>query len=370
MKFLIINIDYRNFLDWLYRTHAGLEKQPFEAQMKARMDTLFGTADFYSNNIRKLGHEAWDVIPNIMPMQRQWARENQLRLESTKWNLRRLHGVIPWITRDHTASLFALMEAQIKHYRPDVLYSMAIELIGSDFLRKVRPYYRLAIVQHAAPHPKHDVSEYDLMLSSLPNYVDYYRQKGMKSDFFGLGFEPAILEKLEEGDKRHDIAFVGGLGGHHGESDSLLESLCERYRITIWGYGIKRVAKNSPIRRVYRGPIWGKEMYQVLRDSKIGLNRHIDIAGDYANNMRLYEVTGVGSLLLTDQKINLPQLFDPNRECIAYSSQRECVELIEFYLTHHHERESISLAGQRRTLNHYTWHHRMEELLQIVKKHL
>ena len=36
-------------------------------------------------------------------------------------------------------------------------------------------------------------------------------------------------------------------------------------------------------------------MYRVLRQSKIALNRHSDVAEDHANNMRLYEATGVGT---------------------------------------------------------------------------
>ncbi len=76
MKFLILNTDYPEFLRWLYAQHSGLEKQLYEVQYRARMDSLFGTADFYSSNLRKLGHEAWDVIANIEPMQKQWAREH------------------------------------------------------------------------------------------------------------------------------------------------------------------------------------------------------------------------------------------------------------------------------------------------------
>ena len=43
-------------------------------------------------------------------------------------------------------------------------------------------------------------------------------------------------------------------------------------------------------------------MYQMMGGSRIVFNRHIDAAATYANNLRLYEVTGSGSLLLTDWK--------------------------------------------------------------------
>ena len=61
MKFLIINTDYGAFLRWLYAQHPGLEQQPYEEQMRVRVESLFGVADFYSSNLRKLGHEAYGI---------------------------------------------------------------------------------------------------------------------------------------------------------------------------------------------------------------------------------------------------------------------------------------------------------------------
>ena len=61
MKFLILNTDYPEFLRWLYIQHLGPEKHAYEEQMWARVESLFGVADFYSRNLRKLGWEAWDV---------------------------------------------------------------------------------------------------------------------------------------------------------------------------------------------------------------------------------------------------------------------------------------------------------------------
>ena len=61
MKFLIINTDYPEFLTWLYTRNTGLENKSYDEQMRVRMDSLFGIADFYSSNLKKLGHEVWDI---------------------------------------------------------------------------------------------------------------------------------------------------------------------------------------------------------------------------------------------------------------------------------------------------------------------
>ena len=41
MKFLILSTDCSEFLHWLYARHPGLEKQPYEEQVRARVESLF-----------------------------------------------------------------------------------------------------------------------------------------------------------------------------------------------------------------------------------------------------------------------------------------------------------------------------------------
>ena len=94
MRFLILNIDYTEFLQWLYGQSPELEQQPYEKQMRARNESLFGVADFYSSNLRKLGHEAWDIHANNEFMQKAWSREHGIALEEPRpiQYLKRLFG--------------------------------------------------------------------------------------------------------------------------------------------------------------------------------------------------------------------------------------------------------------------------------------
>jgi hypothetical protein len=303
------------------------------------------------------------------PMQKQWARENGIRLPGVRWGIRLRRQVIPWPYKKEEWLYYILAE-QIKSYRPDILYSMAIETIGSDFLNIVKGYYGIAIGQHAAPLPSQDISGYDLMLSSLPNQVDYFCNQGMKSELFRLGFESELLDRLTLDNKQYDISFVGGLSGPHGRGAGALEALCKKYNVKVWGYGYNDLGLDSHIRKFFSGSLFGLAMYQTFLESKIVFNRHIDIAENNANNMRLYEATGVGSLLLTDYRQNLSDMFDPGREVIAYHNPDECVELAGYYLAHDVERDEIARAGQRRTLSEHTYYHRMQELVDIVQRYL
>ena len=111
-------------------------------------------------------------------------------------------------------------------------------------------------------------------------------------------------------------------------------------------------------------------MFSVLRRSSITLNHHIDIAEAYAGNVRLFEATGCGCLLITDWKKNLHEMFEPGREVVAYRTDQECVELVQYYLEHQDEANTIARAGQQRVLRDHTFHCRMQQLSNIVERYM
>jgi len=111
-------------------------------------------------------------------------------------------------------------------------------------------------------------------------------------------------------------------------------------------------------------------MYEIFHKSLMTLNHHIDVAGEYAGNARLFEATGVGTLLVTDWKKNLHEMYEPGQEVVAYRSAEECAELVQYYLEHDEEREAIARAGQERTLRDHTYYQRMLEFSEIVQRYL
>ncbi|MCD6193712.1 MAG: glycosyltransferase family 1 protein [Candidatus Aminicenantes bacterium] len=394
MKFLILNTDYLEFLRWLYTQHPRLENAPYEEQMRVRMESLFGVADFYSSNLRKLGHEAWDIHANNEFMQKAWAREHGMPIEEptpmgsrVRTILQRARGIaaktplryLKTLLRPMLRSLdsqhswfYDILAAQIKHYKPDVLLNQAMDGISTRFLREMKPYVRLLVGQHAATRlsEAEDFSCYDLVISSFPPTVDYFRQKRIPAELHRLGFEPRVLCLLKYNDKMFDVTFVGSFHSVHSSRVKLLEALCAQLpQIRIWGPSVEHLPSTSKLRKHYVGQAWGRDMYQILLNSKITLNHHGDIA-PYANNMRLFEATGVGTLLITDWKVNLHEMFEPRKEVVAYRTPEECAELIQYYLEHDDEREAIARAGQQRTLREHTYYQRMQELVDIVRKYL
>ncbi len=393
MRFLVLNTDYSEFISWLYTRNPGLEKKPYDEQMRVRMDSLFGVADFYTSNLRSLGYEAWDVHSNNEFMQKAWARDHAVPIdESTSIDLRArallehagrlaartpIRFLKPFLSpmvrslNGRPAWSYEILASQIEHYRPDVLLNQAIDGLSGRFLKEMKPHVGLLVGQVASPLPQgDDFGCYDLIISSLTNFVDYFRRIGISAELHQFGFEPAILSRLGGQEKKYAVSFVGSLSLHHESRIRWLEYLCKCMEIEVWGYGVEALPADSWIRRRYKGGAWGIEMYQILHQSKITLNHHIGVAGPYANNMRLFEAAGVGSLLVTDWKVNLNHLFQVGKEVAAYRNPEECVELIRHYLDHDEERKRVARAGQECAIREHSYGTRMEELVEIVRKYL
>ena len=134
MKFLIADTYYPAFLDSVYAADKHLAAQPYAEQWRALMEQCFGTADYYSENLTKLGHEATDLIVNCRPLQLQWAREHNLSLQYG-FTLRPYHRLrVPWIQKEW---VYPVLRAQIRHFRPDVVHFQDPARVDPSFLREI-----------------------------------------------------------------------------------------------------------------------------------------------------------------------------------------------------------------------------------------
>jgi hypothetical protein len=370
MRIALLDSYYPVFLANFYAASPERATLPYDIQRHDLLEELFGTSDFYTRHLKNLGHEAEDFIVNAAPMQTRWADEAKVRYSNLGLNLHRRLAKIPFIGT-LLPGLTEIAVAQIKAYNPDVLYCQNIGFLPPEKLREVKRHVQLVVGQIASPLPPAEyLKGYDLITTSFPHFVPRLRAMGIASEYFRIAFDPKILERLGPVEKDIDASFVGGISRDHGKALSTLEYLAKNTPIEFFGYGANKLDPKSPIRLRHHGEVWGLDMYRSLARSHVTLNRHIDVAENNANNMRLFEATGVGTMLLTDRKDNLGELFEIGKEVVAYSSPEEAAELIQYYLAHPNEAQAISKAGQARTLREHTYRHRMEELVPILQKYL
>lgn len=408
MRLLKLGIYHSTYLREFYETRAGLGELDYAAQHRILIDDCFGSSDFWTRALNKLGYETADVIANAEPLQKRWARENDASFNEPDW-------------------LFDIAAAQVKKFRPDALLVADYSTFTAEFLRTIKrenPSLQIVLGWCGAPYADASVfGEWDIALSCIPEMVADFKSKGHNSFHVNHAFAPQILDKLDLNRAPSvDFAFVGSIfkqSRFHVERERILIELARRTNLRVWsdvkrptfaergndfvrraayqtvnaasGAGVPRrllsalplvgkaarwqsppAAEERVDKRIAARaapPVFGVKMFQQLRDSLVVLNTHIDISPVSASNMRLFEATGVGSCLLTDWKENLHDLFEPDTEAVSYRTADECVEKVGFLLEHEPERRQITAAGQRRTLRDHTFDNRARQIDTIIKEY-
>jgi spore maturation protein CgeB len=367
VRFLIVDHMYGAFVDWVYGSTADLAKGSYAAQRRGIDGELFGETQFEVAALDALGHEASDDLVNIKPLQRAWLREAGLAFPPSTWGIRWRRGFVPWPTRVNGNWIGEALVARVRRQRPDVVHIQSMDLLEPWVIAALRKETRLVVGQVATELPVHkSYRDYDLIVSSIPGVVDRFRREGADAEWLPLAFEPSIRDAIAEVDRDIPVTFVGSFTSRYADRLELVEAVSQVAPLRTWTADADVIPAASPVRQTIQGSAWGRSMYEILARSQITLNTHGRIAGDDANNLRLFEATGMGALLITDARKNMGELFDVGSEVITYRDADDCAELVRYFIDHPGEAASIAAMGQRRTLRDHTWANRMARLIDLV----
>jgi spore maturation protein CgeB len=371
VRVLVVDIHYPAFAAHHYGAHPGLAERSYDEQLASLADTWFGTAGIYPHYLRQAGHEASEVVVNCLPLQLAWAREHGVKLGPLA-AAARVPGPAGLLPRDRV--LHRIARAQIDAFAPDVVYLQDQWFFNAPELKAMRSHgIRLAAQLGSRPPGDARATELDFVATSFPHLVPRLRAAGLEAEYLPLAFDARVLEHVAtEGDRPHDVVFVGGIHrpSVHAGGTAFLERLARELNMEVWGYVDDHLAGDSPLLRNHHGEAWGLDMYRVLARAKVAINRHGDIAEGHANNMRLFEATGVGALLATEAAGNLPELFDPGREVLAYNNADDVIEQVRHHLAHDDERHAVAAAGQARTLRDHNYGERIAALARMLERRL
>ncbi|MFZ2153292.1 MAG: glycosyltransferase [Microgenomates group bacterium] len=378
-KVFIASSYYPNYLQSFYcKKKEKDSKDGFELKFKDLMADYFSWGDSWKFVLEKSGdYQVFQTVVNDKDLQEAWARENNILLKDD-WML-------------------DILEEQVRLIKPVVFFSHDTTYIKPDFRKKLKRELgvKKIITWDGVGFglTNNDmVAECDLVLSCNQLIVDRYIKKGFKALLFSFGFDGRLLEKLNP-KISSDISFVGSLNlEKNGHLDRLkfLSSFVKEFDNFAafisgidnwhpWDYeqlfrishlNISEFFDVLALGMKNNGEKYGLDMFNILAGSKITLNKHIDYAGDFAGNIRLFEATGVGTCLLTDYKKNLSEIFNIGTEVMAYKSSDEALEMAKWLLFNDKKREQIALAGQKRTLKDYTLENRIESVFKKLNDFL
>lgn len=316
-------------------------------------DDYFLMYNSFINHLRNNGVDAKLIIPNFLEVQTKWANENNTEI-SKNWN-------------------YDITQKQIETEKPDILFVNSNFEYWGDFLIQIKKHVKKICAWVSCPFPFNlSFKDIDLVYTLFPPHYEFFKQKKINAKIVSAGFDPDIL-KHTTSESQYETSFVGGIGSLHKKRTETLIKLSKKVNIDFWGYGFqsqnflknfyKNLKTSFAFSNNYNGLAWGLKMFSILQNSKITLNIHGDIAANYSVNMRLFEATGVGSLLLTEENQNINDFFVPDKEIITFSSVEDAIEKIEFYLKNNKERDRIAKAGQRKTLEKFNYSEMIKDYL-------
>ncbi|MCU4156681.1 glycosyltransferase family 1 protein [Carboxylicivirga sp. A043] len=409
MSYRLVKITsyYKDFLSYYYINNPKVKALNYEQQHAHLMQQRFAWSDAYAFAFRQMWYDAHEIVANARPLQEQWCEENNSKPENDK----------------------EILVAQLKQLKPEVIWLQDSYSFNGDFiefLKRQIPSIKLAIGNCCSPiSPQYysDFKAFDLITVCAPYFKDLLESNGLPECIVvPHAFDSRILDEVKNVQKnKHDFLFTGSLildQNFHKERIQLLENLVkENVGINLLinlntksskglaarqiAYvasrvfkktglnvindkvaGFKKVSKleyfpqsskvsNALLQKI-KEPVFAMEMFKEIAQSKIAFNIHGDIAKDFAANMRMYEVTGMGSCLLTDWKPDL-ELYFKKDELVSYQSIDEAKEKITWLLNNPAEMEAIAQKGQQRTLREHTFGSRaavIDEAIQNKMKSL
>ncbi|MGD9580796.1 MAG: glycosyltransferase [Vampirovibrionia bacterium] len=361
LRILILDAYNNNIIK--YFVNKNKDKMPtYTEGNKLFLDSGYFMAGYYSKYFNKYGHNACELIANCVYLQDLWIKEHSFDFEiySDGW-------------------FYKLLELQIKDYKPDVVYCRHVSYFDTSFLQQINKYTSLLVGQSGSYIPdNYDLSVFDFIITPLLPYIERFKELGTSGEIVHFAFDKDIISKIQLQKEKTNISFVGCLGkdkdgvSHFDQSTDMFEQVANNIDIHFWGpaFLYDNFDKNSSIMKNYKGEAWGMDMYNILANSNITLNRHAGLAGDYALNIRLFEATGAGTFLLTDEKSNLKDFFTPDEELVTYSNPKDLIDKSKYYLKHDDERLEIAQAGQKRTLECYNYDIRIKEIIDLFYKYL
>jgi spore maturation protein CgeB len=394
-KLLIIGSMYQGNLDVFYKNHPEVKGLDYKNHNSILLNNTTEFSGVYTRTLKKTGTETHCIIANDPFLQSKWEFTDKPDNPNNR--------------------LFD----QINKIKPDVLWFDNITYAGAGLIEKVRAEVKsikLIIAYHCAPYSINVLNllrKTDFILTCTPGIRDEFKNHGLKAFLVYHGFDKDILQNLKPvQEKAENLVFSGSLtsgAGFHGNRISFIEAMLKegvdinlyvnlesklkiRAKQSLYHFSKFIGEKNSAMLGKYlpaiefgkepvayysekllgnkRPPVYGIDMYNLFNNSKIVLNFHVGAAGSWAGNMRLFEVTGIGSCLLTDNKTNLNELFDVGSEVISYENAEDCIQKAKWLLDNESEREKIANAGMKRTLSDHTVEKRCDLILDIIQREL
>jgi hypothetical protein len=281
-----------------------------------------------------------------------------------------------------TENLERILLAQIEQHRTEVFYNVDPMRYDSAFVKKLPACVKRTICWRAAPSGNADFSSYDLVVCNFPSILESWRQKGCKTAYFFPAHDPVMDAYASSRRDELELIFIGGFSRHHVNRNAALKAVASipgvRARFHLEDSRFTRLVDLFPfipgldsyrpsreIREISVGPLYGLDFYAALAGARIVFNGAVDMAGGDRGNMRCFEATGCGAVLLTDSG-RYPEGFVDGETMVTYSSLDQIPDLIKGLIEDSSRADSIARAGYAMVKERYSKERQWATFLNLI----
>jgi hypothetical protein len=301
----------------------------------------------------RLGHAVTSVSTVRMPHRE--GIDGQRLLEKALWKL--------GIPRDATGANRALKTFPTDAFF-DILWADKAMTIKRGTLRVLRrrfPAMAMAWCAEddmAAPHNqsmwfRRALPLYDVAFTTKTFNVSELMSIGARRvELFLDAYDETLHRPLDLSPEDHarygcEVGFIGTFEEDRAEQMLFLAE--QGIVVTVWGSGWEQWKNKHENLKVKYKPIYGEEYAKAINGTKINLCFLRKINRDEVTS-RSVEIPACGAFMLGERTSRHLEFFQENKEASFFSSRKELLEKVRYYLTHDDERRRIAAAGRARCL--------------------
>ena len=139
------------------------------------------------------------------------------------------------------------------------------------------------------------------------------------------------------------------------------------YPLRVWGPGWERASDPALRRLVGGGGVLGRQKLAIYTGARLSLNPHHPMNDIVGLNNRTFELAAAGACQVVDLKDDLPAMFKPGEEVVAFEDLADLRRQLDYYLAHPDEARAIGENARRRALAEHTLRHRLEEMMSVIE---
>jgi spore maturation protein CgeB len=169
---------------------------------------------------------------------------------------------------------------------------------------------------------------------------------------------------LTEAEKIHYGSDIGFIGMGHPERREFFENLTG-FDLKLWGKNWDQSKNLKPF--FVNEPVGMKEKIRIYQCAKINVNIQSKTYQINGISEKIFEIASCGGFFLTEKKRDLSLFFKEEEGLISFSSIDELKKKIIYYLANPHERKELAKNIREKVINHFTYKHKLRDLLNYVK---